>query len=199
GRGGQNAIAIPKQVKVERNIIGDMLTQLMSSADVENRKQMVDNFNKNHLWKKKGISVMTMLWPHVIPLVYPMNSLVSINQRDGTVAVSHGGTELGQGMNTKAVQVVAYELGCPMEVVVVKPTTSHANANSEGTNGARGSYVIAYSVSEACKKLRARLDTVKKSLGVEDISWKDLVAAAASEGVDISERYCNGPNEVKSY
>ncbi|ROT64737.1 hypothetical protein C7M84_017304 [Penaeus vannamei] len=101
GRGGQNAIAIPKQVKVERNIIGDMLTQLMSSADVENRKQMVDNFNKNHLWKKKGISVMTMLWPHVIPLVYPMNSLVSINQRDGTVAVSHGGTELGQGMNTK--------------------------------------------------------------------------------------------------
>lgn len=58
-------------------------------------------FLQNHLWKKKGISVMTMLWPHVIPLVYPMNSLVSINQRDGTVAVSHGGTELGQGMNTK--------------------------------------------------------------------------------------------------
>ncbi|XP_037794702.1 indole-3-acetaldehyde oxidase-like [Penaeus monodon] len=199
GRGGRDAIAIPKQVKVEKNIIGDMLTQLMSSADVENRKQMVDTFNKNHLWKKRGISVMTMLWPHVVPLLYPMNSLVSINQRDGSVAVSHGGTELGQGMNTKVVQVVAYELGCPMEVVVVKPTTSHANANSQGTDGALGSYTTAYSVSEACKKLRARLDAVRQSLGVEDLSWKDLIKAAANEGVDISERYCNGPGEVQSY
>ncbi|XP_042858609.1 indole-3-acetaldehyde oxidase-like [Penaeus japonicus] len=199
GMGGRDAVAIPDEVKVSKNMIGDMLTQLMTSADVEDRKQKVKDFNKTHLWKKRGLSVMTMMWPHVVPLIYPMNSLVTINQRDGSVAVSHGGTELGQGMNTKVVQVVAYELGCPMDVVAVKPSTSHANANSQCTNGALGSYMVSYSVSEACKKLRARLDAVKEALGRDAVSWQELIEEAATKGVDICERYWNGPGEVQSY
>ena len=33
------------------------------------------------------------------------------------MAVSHGGVELGQGINTKVAQVVAYELGVPLDQV----------------------------------------------------------------------------------
>lgn len=45
-----------------------------------------------------------------LPMVYPMyyssyryNVLIAINRHDGSVAVSHGGIECGQGINTKVI------------------------------------------------------------------------------------------------
>ena len=44
-------------------------------------------------------------------------------------------------------------------------------------------------VGEACKKIRARLDTYKEETGIVKSSWQELVYSAYSNGVDISERY----------
>ncbi|KAG7153496.1 Xanthine dehydrogenase/oxidase-like 3, partial [Homarus americanus] len=75
--------------------------RLAGKADVDARKQAVAEFNQANRWKKRGIALMSMSWPHSVDLRYPFSVLVSINARDGSVAVSHGGTEMGQGINTK--------------------------------------------------------------------------------------------------
>ena len=49
--------------------------------------------------------------------------------------MSHGGIEMGQGINTKVAQTVAKELGVPMEMVVVKPVDTLVSPNSTITGG----------------------------------------------------------------
>ena len=64
-------------------------------------------------------------------LYYPV--MVSIYAEDGTVAISHGGVEVGQGVNTKVAQVAAMTLGIPLEMVKVKPCSTLTNANTNYT------------------------------------------------------------------
>ena len=60
----------------------------------------VEEFNASNRWKKRGINLLPMVYPvEYFPFKY--NVLVAIYHNDGTVAVSHGGTECGQGINTK--------------------------------------------------------------------------------------------------
>lgn len=59
------------------------------------------SISQDNLWKKRGLTVMPMLWPHSVPPVYPFSVMVAVNARDGSVSISHGGTEMGQGLNTK--------------------------------------------------------------------------------------------------
>ena len=57
---------------------------------------------KANKWKKRGMSLVPMRFDHGIKgsgLKY--HCLLSVYAEDGTVSVSHGGIEVGQGMNTK--------------------------------------------------------------------------------------------------
>ena len=61
--------------------------------------------------------------------------LVSIYAGDGTVAITHGGVECGQGVDTKVCQVAALTLGVPMERVKIKPCSTLTSPNSVSTGG----------------------------------------------------------------
>nr|XP_053653015.1 xanthine dehydrogenase/oxidase-like [Cherax quadricarinatus] len=191
-------VNIPEDIIVPRNLISDMIDEMKVSADVDNRRALITQFNQENRWKKRGLSVMPMLWPYWLGPVTPFSAMVSINPRDGSVSISHGGTEMGQGINTKTAQCAAYELGVPLEYVSVMPTNTHTNPNSSITGGSTGSDVASYVVAEACKMIRERLNAVQEAIG-EDVPWEELVLTAFNQGVDISQRYVNGVDEVKGY
>lgn len=80
--------------------IGPITEQLMSNAAYSDRAAAVDQFNKDNRWRKRGISVVPMRFAvHWRNGNY--NCLVAIFHEGGTIAVTHGGIELGQGINTK--------------------------------------------------------------------------------------------------
>ena len=54
---------------------------------------------QNNRWRKRALSLVPLSYPVSMVMKYPV--LVSIYDKDGTVAVSHGGVEMGQGLNTK--------------------------------------------------------------------------------------------------
>ncbi|XP_071653050.1 uncharacterized protein [Temnothorax longispinosus] len=88
---------------VDKAALESMIKDLSKSADYEMRKRAVETFNNENRWKKKGIAL--------VPIKYPLgyfgqfNAMVSVCARDGTVCVTHGGFECGQGINTKVAQV----------------------------------------------------------------------------------------------
>lgn len=74
-----------------------------------------------------------MKWP--LTTIGSLPAFVAIYHRDGTVVISHGGTECGQGINTKAAQVAAYTLGIRLDMVSVKPSNNVVSANAITTGG----------------------------------------------------------------
>lgn len=111
-----------------------MINQFIVWSDYRARRKAVDDFNKVNRWRKKGLAVI----PISISLQFLVNhySQISIYHIDGTIAVSHGGVEIGQGINTKVAQVVAYEFGVPIEQIVIRPTDNMISPNNFGTGGA---------------------------------------------------------------
>ncbi|XP_067656037.1 uncharacterized protein [Haliotis asinina] len=163
--------------------INDIVSQLETSADVQNRKQQIVAFNQANRWKKKGISVM--------PLRFEVNFThahqtvnVTIFHADGSVAIAIGGVENGQGINTKMKQVCAYELGISMDIIRVKPTTLLTNSNSMATGGSITSDVNALGVMQCCQQLKTRMAPVKAKM--VNPTWPQLVAQCFAEGVYLS-------------
>ena len=73
----------------------------------------------------------------------PWPILISIYETDGSVALTHGGIEMGQGINTKVAQVVASTLGLSdAGLVIVKPSDALTSANACVTGGSLGSEMV---------------------------------------------------------
>ncbi|XP_046360648.2 indole-3-acetaldehyde oxidase-like isoform X2 [Haliotis rufescens] len=175
--------------------IKDMVAQLETSADVQSRKQQVTAFNQANRWKKKGISVMPLRWD----LNYAhanYNVYMTVYHGDGSVAISIGGVENGQGINTKMMQVCAFELGIPMDTIKVKPTTTLADSNSITTGGSITSEVNALGVMQCCQQLKTRMAPVKAKM--VNPTWQQLVAKCYSEGMDLSARNFTNPTGVST-
>jgi len=71
--------------------------------------------------------------------------------------VNHGGTEMGQGLNTKVAQVVAHELGVSFESVRVTATDTHKVANTSATAASTGADLNGKAAQDAARQIRERL------------------------------------------
>ncbi|XP_071116536.1 uncharacterized protein [Haliotis cracherodii] len=179
--------------------IKDMVAQLEKSADVQTRKQQVAAFNQANRWKKKGISVMPLRWDQDYAGNNPnYNVYMTVYHGDGSVAISIGGVEVGQGINTKMMQVCAFELGIPMDTIKVKPTTTMADSNSNMTGGSITSEVNALGVVQCCQQLKTRMAPVKAKM--VNPTWLQLVTQCFNQRMDLSAKsYTNPTGESSNY
>ncbi|XP_067656034.1 uncharacterized protein [Haliotis asinina] len=170
--------------------ISEMVAQLEKSADVQTRKQQATAFNQANRWKKKGISVMPLRWDLYFTDIN-FNVYMAVYHGDGSVAISIGGVENGQGINTKMMQVCAFELGIPMDTITVKPMTTLSNSNSYCTGGSVTSEVNALGVIQCCQQLKNRMAPVKAKM--VNPTWQQLVTKCFSEGMDLSAKSFTNP------
>lgn len=104
-----------------------ILTDFIEDTDYYARKAEIDEFNQNNRWRKRGIAIVPMDYHQPFFGLYPV--FVNIYHDDGTVAISHGGIEMGQGINTKAAQVAAHVLQIPLSSVSIKRMDNVVGAN----------------------------------------------------------------------
>ncbi len=139
--------------------IGDkVLDQLEAESGYRARRAEVNAFNAKHRTKKRGLAI--------VPLKFGISfTATMLNQggaqvlvfQDGTIAVSHGGTEMGQGLNTKMQQVAADGLGVPVELVRVTATDTQKVPNASATAASSGADINGAAINHACDQLRERL------------------------------------------
>ncbi len=143
---------------VEDNIIHELVAQLDSSSAYAQRREAINTYNASSPVLKKGIALTPLKFgiSFNVQHLNQAGALVHV-YTDGSVLVNHGGTEMGQGLNTKVAQVVAHELGLPLAAVRCTATDTQKVANTSATAASTGSDLNGKAAQDAARKIRLRL------------------------------------------
>ena len=143
---------------IDDNVIHELLDEIEATSDYRARRAAVREFNANNEILKKGLAITPVKFGIAFNVTHfnQAGALVHI-YTDGSVLVNHGGTEMGQGLNTKVAQVVAHELGIPFARVRVTATDTSKVANTSATAASTGSDLNGKAAQDAARQLRERL------------------------------------------
>ena len=154
--------------KVKDNVIHELVAQLESETAYRARREAIRAFNASSPVLKKGLALTPVKFGIAFNVTHfnQAGALVHIYV-DGSVLVNHGGTEMGQGINTKVCQVVAHELGIPLSRVRASATDTSKVANTSATAASTGADLNGKAAQDAAHTLRKRLvEFAAKSFGV---------------------------------
>jgi xanthine dehydrogenase large subunit len=148
----------PYGQRVDNNTLPALFAQLRQSSEYDRRQQEVSKFNAASPTHVRGLSMTAVKFgvSFTKKTLNQANALVNI-YTDGSVMVSTGGTEMGQGLNTRLRQIVADEIGVGFDAVIVAPTSTDKNNNTSPTAASTGTDLNGAAAVNACHKLRERL------------------------------------------
>ncbi|HPG78290.1 MAG TPA: xanthine dehydrogenase molybdopterin binding subunit, partial [Piscinibacter sp.] len=148
----------PYEQVVEDNVIHELVAELEATSDYRARREAVNAFNAASSVLKKGLALTPAKFGISFNVAHfnQAGALVHV-YNDGSILVNHGGTEMGQGLNTKVAQVVAHELGVEFGRVRVTATDTHKVANTSATAASTGSDLNGKAAQDAARQIRERL------------------------------------------
>jgi xanthine dehydrogenase large subunit len=161
--------------------------RLKDTASFDRRRTEIAAHNARHVHRKRGLAITPVKFGISFTATYfnQAGSVVLV-YRDGTVQVNHGGTEMGQGLFTKILQIAADSLGIPVSHVRVMPTRTDKVPNTSATAASSGSDLNGAAVQDACVQIRERLAGVAAAiLDCErtDVRFEDGVASAGRKSI----------------
>jgi xanthine dehydrogenase large subunit len=153
--------------------------QVLANSGFADRRREIAAFNAAHPHTKRALAIT--------PVKFGISfNLTAFNQagalvhvyKDGSVLINHGGTEMGQGLHTKMLQVAATTLGVPLSMVRLAPTRTDKVPNTSATAASSGADLNGGAVKNACEQIIERLrEVAAQRLGVPaaDVRFADGV------------------------
>ncbi|MGH8821725.1 MAG: molybdopterin cofactor-binding domain-containing protein, partial [Rhodoferax sp.] len=143
---------------VTDNIIQKLVAELEASSDYRARRDVAAQFNQASQVLKRGIAIAPLKFGISFNVKHfnQAGALVHVYS-DGSILVNHGGTEMGQGLNTKVAQCVAHELGVSLELVRCTATDTQKIANTSATAASTGADLNGKAAQDAARQIRERL------------------------------------------
>jgi len=171
---------------VKNNLLPKLFDEIARRAEYAKRKKAVADFNARSATHLRGLACTAVKFgiSFNTKFLNQANALVNI-YLDGSVQVSTGATEMGQGVNTKIRQLVADEFGIAVEHVIVMPTSTEKNNNTSATAASSGADLNGSAAVDACRKIKARLAEVDAG---RKLPWKQLIKAAHHERVSLGDK-----------
>ncbi|MCW2832535.1 MAG: xanthine dehydrogenase molybdopterin binding subunit [Nocardioides sp.] len=154
--------------------------QVVSTGQIASRSAEIAEFNAAHPHTKRGLAMT--------PVKFGISfNFTAFNQagalvhvyKDGSVLINHGGTEMGQGLHTKMLQVAATTLGVPLARVRLAPTRTDKVPNTSATAASSSADLNGGAIKHACEQILVRLTGLAGDREVgRDITWDELVREA---------------------
>ncbi|VDI11835.1 putative selenate reductase molybdopterin-binding subunit, partial [Mytilus galloprovincialis] len=122
------------------------------------RKRDVEIFNSENRWKKRGICMIPTKFgiAYTATFLNQAGALVMV-YRDGSVLVTHGGVEMGQGLHTKMIQVASRVLKIPTTKIHISETSTNTVPNTSATAASASSDLNGMAVKVACQTILERI------------------------------------------
>ena len=191
------------QMQVEDNILDPLINTLVLTSGYRERREQIEAWNAQSPVIKKGIALTPVKFgiSFTATLFNQAGALVHV-YTDGSVQVNHGGTEMGQGLNTKVAQIVADELGVPFERVLATASDTSKVPNASATAASSGTDLNGRAAQFAARHVRDNLAAFVAGLdgcgagavrfeGGQVITdkttrrWEDVVGAAYANRIQL--------------
>jgi len=165
------------QMQVEDNILAPLMTRLAQTSRYEARRHAIATWNMGSPIIKRGLALTPVKFgiSFTATLFNQAGALVHV-YTDGSVAVNHGGTEMGQGLHTKVAQVVTDELGIPFASVLVTASDTARVPNASATAASSGTDLNGRAAQFAARNVRNNLAAFVCGLdgcGAGEVAFRD--------------------------
>ncbi|RSS62196.1 xanthine dehydrogenase molybdopterin binding subunit [Streptomyces sp. WAC07061] len=194
-----------QQVRQPERILA-VWEQVKENGLLADREREIAAFNAAHPHTKRALAITGVKFGISFNLTaFNQGGALVLIYKDGSVLINHGGTEMGQGLHTKMIQVAATSLGIPLHKVRLAPTRTDKVPNSSATAASAGADLNGAAVKNACEQLRGRLLQVAATQlganasdvrivegvarvvgGDKELAWDDLVRTAYFQRVQLS-------------
>ncbi len=165
-------------------------TQADAKFNFADLHKEADEFNRANKFVKKGVAVQPVCFGISFTKT-PMNqarSLVHV-YTDGSVAVSTGAVEMGQGVNTKIAQVAARIFSLPIERIRVHSTNTLRIANTSPTAASAAADLNGRATQIACETILQRLKEIAapfiEARSADDVSIENGFVFRNGEPTDL--------------
>ncbi|KAL7987417.1 hypothetical protein Chor_006336 [Crotalus horridus] len=149
------------------------------------RRRDIEKFNQKNRWKKRGIAIIPTKFgiSFTVPFLNQGGALLHV-YTDGSVLLTHGGTEMGQGLHTKMIQVASKTLGIPTSKIHISETSTNTVPNTSPTAASVSADINGMAVFNACQTILKQLEPFR--CANPRGSWEDWVLAAYHDCVSLS-------------
>lgn len=154
----KNGQLTPYHQEVKDQILPQLLDELEVSSDYQARRQAVLDWNAKGGVIRKGIALTPVKFGISFTATHfnQAGALIHV-YADGSIALNHGGTEMGQGLNTKVAQVVAEAFQCDLKRIKITKTTTEKVPNTSATAASSGTDLNGMAALDAAEQIKARL------------------------------------------
>ena len=177
--------------QVEDNLLDEMTEQLERSSEYQARRAEITEFNAKSPFLKRGLALTPVKFgiSFTSSFLNQAGALILI-YTDGTVQLNHGGTEMGQGLNTKVAQIVAEVLQIDVDRIQITATDTGKVPNTSPTAASSGTDLNGKAAQNAAEILRGRLtDMLCKlhSCDASNIGFRNGIVRAGDKHYTFAE------------
>lgn len=158
--------------------------ECIKRSNYHKEQQDIEEFNKKHKNKKRGISLNPFMYGvGIAPTFAQSGALLNVNM-DGSIIAFVGGVEMGQGFYTKMVQIASQELGVPMAKIHMSQSSTDCVPNPLVSGGSSTADISGNALRLACQELNKRLAPFKEAQ--PKLLWEQWVGMAFGSRVSLS-------------